>query len=63
MMEQYKTVKKVIHGVEVEVKVYPIGLSNYIDEEDLDLLIEELGKRPEPTVQKTGMEFYLIKED
>lgn len=63
MQPEFKIVKKVIHGQEVEVKVYPIGVSNFVDEEDLEALIEELGKRPEPTVQKTGQEFYLIKED
>jgi hypothetical protein len=63
MQQEFKTVKKVIHGQEVEVKVYPIGASNYVDEDDLEALIEELGKRPEPTVQKTGIEHYLKKED
>lgn len=63
MHQEYKIVRKVVHGVEVEVKVFPIGASNYVDEEDLDALLEELGKRPEPTVQKTGQEFYLKQED
>lgn len=63
MHQEYKIVRKVVHGVEIDVKVYNIGVSNYLDEEDLDGLLEELGKRPEPTVNKTGMEFYLKQED
>tara|TARA_R110000868_G_scaffold372437_2_gene636275 strand:+ start:1648 stop:1845 length:198 start_codon:yes stop_codon:yes gene_type:complete len=55
----YIIVKKIIHGVEVDVKLYPLGLSNYIEEDDLDALIEEMTRQPEPTVQKTGIEHYL----
>ena len=53
----FTIVKKVIHGQEVEVKVYPAGVSSYIDEDDLEIRVEE------PTVKPTGVEFYLIKED
>lgn len=53
----FKLVKKIIHGQEVEVKVYPIGMSNYVDEEDMDMVQQEL------TVAPTGVEFYLIKQD
>lgn len=55
-------VKKQIHGQEVEVKVYPVGATNYVEEDDLDALIAELSKQPEPTVQKTGIEHYLRLE-
>ncbi len=53
----FKLVKKIIHGQEVEVKVYAVGASNYIDEDDLEMIEEE------PTVKPTGIEFYLKKED
>lgn len=53
----FKIVKKIIHGQEVEVKVYPIGMSNYIDEEDMDMVQQEL------TVAPTGVEFYLQRGD
>lgn len=54
-------VKKVIHGTEVEVKVYPVGASNYVAEDELDELIEIFNRAEDAnvTVKKTGIEHYL----
>ena len=63
--EQYTIVKKIVHGVEVEVKVYPVGASNYVSEDELDELIELFNRAEDAsvTVKKTGIEHYLRKDD
>ena len=58
-------VKKIIHGIEVNVKVYPVGASNYVAEDELDELIELFNRAEDAsvTVKKTGIEHYLKQED
>jgi len=58
--QDYVIVKKVVHGVEVEVKVYPVGASNYVSEDELDELIELFNRAEDAniTVKKTGIEHY-----
>jgi hypothetical protein len=58
--QDYVIVKKVVHGVEVEVKVYPVGASNYVSEDELDELIELFNRADDAsvTVKKTGIEHY-----
>jgi hypothetical protein len=62
---EFTIVKKLIHGVEVEVKVYPAGATNYVNEDELDALIELFNRADEEnvTVNKTGIEHYLRKDD
>jgi hypothetical protein len=61
MENEYTVVKKVIHGQEVDVKVYRIGLSKLVNEDELDELIELFNRADNNnvTVKKTGMEHYL----
>ena len=54
--------KKVIHGQEVEVKIYPTGESNYEEDDELEELLK-LMEPGEPTVNATGREFYLKRPE
>jgi len=57
----FQIVKKIVHGVEVEVKVYPVGASNYVSEDELDELIDLFNRAEDTnvTVKKTGIEHYI----
>ena len=65
MQNDFQIVKKIVHGVEVEVKVYPVGASNYVSEDELDELIELFNRAEDAsvTVKKTGIEHYLRRDD
>jgi len=65
MQNEFQIVKKIVHGVEVEVKVYPVGASNYVSEDELDELIELFNRAEDAsvTVKKTGIEHYLRRDD
>ena len=61
MQDKFEIVKKTIHGQEVDVKVYRIGLSKLVNEDELDELIELFNRSEDAnvTVKKTGIEHYL----
>jgi len=57
-----RTEKRTVHGQVVEVKIYPIGASNYEEEDELEELLRMM-EPAEVTVNPTGQQFYLRKED
>lgn len=60
-VQPMKIEKRIIHGQEVEVKVYPAGASNYEEEDELEELLR-LMEPAETTVNPTGQQYYIKLE-